>query len=111
MPQNAFEKYIGQTRTMKCGLKATIIAYRNNKDIDVRFEDGSIKESTCTKQFNEGSIAHPNNILFDTYKISKAAFVFHNKTYFYVTYTENDSEISEIMCVDDMKQKLPELAQ
>lgn len=56
------EKYIGQTRMMKCGMKATVIA---------------------------------------------AAFVFHDKTHFYVTYTENDSEILDVMCIDDMKQKLP----
>ena len=30
----------GETRMMNCGMKATIIRYGNNGDIDVRFEDG-----------------------------------------------------------------------
>lgn len=102
---------IGQTHTMSCGMKATIIAYRKSTDIDVQFEDGHIREHKAISEFNEGQIAHPTNILFDTYKLNKVAFVFHDKTYFYVTYAENDSEVSEVMCIDDMKQKLPELAQ
>lgn len=38
------EKWIGQTRMMKCGMKATVIAYRNFNDIDVQFENGTIHE-------------------------------------------------------------------
>ena len=93
---------IGQTHTMSCGMKATIIAYRKSTDIDVQFEDGHIREHKAIGEFNKGQIAHPTNILFDTYKLDKVAFQFHDKTYFYVTYTKNDSEISEIMCIDDV---------
>ena len=103
--------YLGKTHTMKSGIKATIIKYRNVNDIDVQFEDNTIRKHMAIRNFNRGIIAHPNkNIIFGTYKISKIAFQFHDKTYFYVTYTENNSEISEVMCIDDMKQKLPELA-
>lgn len=111
MPRPAGKKTyrIGQTHTMSCGMKATIIAYRKSTDIDVQFEDGHIREHKAIGEFNKGQIAHPTNILFDTYKLDKVAFQFHDKTYFYVTYTKKDSEISEIMCIDDMKQKLPEL--
>lgn len=35
-------KYLGMTRTMKCGMKATIIAYRGYDDIDVKFENGGV---------------------------------------------------------------------
>lgn len=101
------KNYLGQTRLMKCGMYATVIAYRKYKDIDVQFEDGTMQQHVHLRNFNQGWISHPTNILFNKYEISKIAFAFHNKTYFYVTYTENDSEISDIMCVDDMKQKLP----
>ena len=108
---NARNKYIGETLIMNCGIKATIIEYRTNRDIDIKFEDGTIREHRTVNDFYNGKIAHPNNnILFDTYKLDKVAFQFHDKTYFYVTYTKNDSEISEVMCIDDMKNKLPELA-
>lgn len=113
MPRPAGKKTyrIGQTRMMSCGMQATIIAYRGTNDIDIQFKDGTIREHKTMSEFNNGKIAHPTNILFDTYKLDKVAFQFHDKTYFYVTYTKNNSEISEVMCIDDMKQKLPELAQ
>ncbi len=34
---------IGESKVMHCGLKATVIAYRNSRDIDVEFEDGTIR--------------------------------------------------------------------
>ena len=101
------EKYLGKTRMMNCGLNATVIACRDASDIDVQFEDGTVRKHIRADCFVATHIAHPTNVLFDTYKLNKAAFVFHDKTYFYVTYTENDSEILDVMCVDDMKQKLP----
>ena len=96
--------YINSTNTMNNGLKVTIITYRGSNDIDVQFEDGVIREHTSVGDFNRGLIAHPTKILFNTYKITKIAFVFHNKTYFYVTYTKNNCEIMDVMCIDDMKQ-------
>ena len=101
------EKYLGKTKMMNCGLNATVIACRDASDIDVQFEDGTVREHIRADCFVATHIAHPTNVLFDTYKLNRAAFVFHDKTYFYVTYTENDSEILDVMCVDDMKQKLP----
>lgn len=103
------DSYIGQTNIMKCGIKATIITYRKYADIDIQFEDNTICKHMTISNFQNGRIGHPTNILFGTYKLNKVAFIFHNKTYFYVTYTENSSEISEVMCMDDMKQKLPKL--
>ena len=51
------EKYIGMTNTMKCGMKATIIAYRGCADIDIQFEDGTIREHMKTNCFRQGDIA------------------------------------------------------
>lgn len=109
-PANYQEMYIGQTHTMNCGMKATVIAYRQSYDIDIQFEDGVIREHMKIDSFNKGNIAHPTNVLFNTYKLNKVAFVFHNKTYFYVTYTKDNCEAMDVMCIDDMKQKLPVLA-
>ena len=48
--------HIGEKKQMKNGLFATIIAYRNYNDIDVEFEDGTIREHRRYSNFNEGSI-------------------------------------------------------
>lgn len=51
---------IGETRMMKCGLKATIIKYNNVKDIIVQFEDKTIMYNKCYSAFKRGEIKHPN---------------------------------------------------
>lgn len=35
---------VGETQMMNCGMRATIIRYREYADIDVRFEDGTVAE-------------------------------------------------------------------
>ena len=42
---------------MKNGLSATIIAYRNNKDVTVRFENGVVRERMCYSNFVKGDIS------------------------------------------------------
>ena len=101
------EKYLGKIKTMNCGLKATVISCKNAMDIDVQFEDGTIREHVRASHFMAAHITHPTNVLFDTYKLNNVAFIFHDKTYFYVTYTKDNSETLDVMCVDDMKQKFP----
>ena len=51
---------IGETRVMNCGMKATIIEYRKARDIDVKFEDGQIRERVEWRNFISGAIAHPD---------------------------------------------------
>jgi len=50
---------IGETRMMNCCMNATIIAARSNRDIDVRFEDGTIVEHRDKYSFYRGSILNP----------------------------------------------------
>lgn len=50
---------IGETVTASNGLKATIIAYRRAKDIDIEFEDGIIVTNKDYCNFKRGSITHP----------------------------------------------------
>ena len=52
--------YVGETALMNCGIKATIIAARSSKDIDVQFEDGTIVYQKGYDKFSRGRIAHPN---------------------------------------------------
>ena len=52
------ENRLGETRTMNCGMKATIIRYENNRDIDVRFEDGKVVGHKAYSTFKKGEIAH-----------------------------------------------------
>ena len=51
---------LGETKMMNCGMKATIVRYGNSKDIDVRFEDGTIAKCKGYKEFKKGGIANPN---------------------------------------------------
>lgn len=50
------DKYLGQTKMMKCGVKATVTKVRNYDDIDVCFENGIIKKHTCINNFKSGNI-------------------------------------------------------
>lgn len=49
-----------ETRVMKNGMETTIIAYRNNKDIDVQFKDGTIVTHRVYNNFKNGYIRNPN---------------------------------------------------
>lgn len=52
--------YINETRIMNNGMKATIIAYRSNRDIDIQFEDGTIVTNKRKGNFDRGEIENPN---------------------------------------------------
>ena len=54
-------KRMGETKTMNCGLSATIIAYRNAADIDIQFDNGQLVKGVSYKTFSEGHILPPNN--------------------------------------------------
>lgn len=51
---------IGKKVMQHCGMNATCIAYRGNKDIDIKFEDGSIVKHRTKIHFLNGGIANPN---------------------------------------------------
>ena len=52
------ENRLDETQMMKCGMKATIIRYNGVRDIDVRFEDGTVVEHKTYDNFKRGVIAH-----------------------------------------------------
>lgn len=51
---------IGETSIANNGLQMKIIAYRNNNDIDIQFEDGTIVTHKKYYRFKKGCIQHPN---------------------------------------------------
>ena len=52
------EQKLGVTKMMNCGLKATVIAYRGCRDIDVRFENGNIVSHKQWENFKRGNITY-----------------------------------------------------
>lgn len=58
--QNLREQRLGETRMMNCGLKAKIIKYITNTNIDVEFEDGYIAKHKCYDSFINGAINNKN---------------------------------------------------
>lgn len=59
-PSTTAKARLGETQMMNCGMKATIIRYNGVRDIDVRFEDGTIVGSKTYNAFKKGSIANQN---------------------------------------------------
>ena len=51
-----YKERFGETKVMKCGMKATVMAYRNPTDIDVQFENGAIREHCAYSNFTQGTI-------------------------------------------------------
>ena len=49
---------LGEARMMNCGMKATIARYNGVRDIDIRFEDGTMIEHKIYDNFKRGVIAH-----------------------------------------------------
>lgn len=50
--------YVGKTKTMNCGLNATVIEDFGCNNITVQFEDGLIKKNCRRDKFREGKIGH-----------------------------------------------------
>ena len=48
---------VGETNINNKGFKMTIIEYRNARDIDIQFEDGTIIEHTTYAQFHQGTLS------------------------------------------------------
>ena len=57
---NKKEERIGETKIARNGLAVTITKYRTNQDIDVEFEDGLKVTNKTYKEFQLGSIRHPD---------------------------------------------------
>lgn len=56
--KNYKEQRLGEIRTMNCGVEATITAWRNYNDIDIRFSDGTVKEHCFYENFKTGKYSN-----------------------------------------------------
>ena len=63
---------LGERRMMSCNQAATIIAYRSSKDIDVKFDDGTIVTNKRYSRFKEGYIKYPTSPV-EEHKVTMAA--------------------------------------
>lgn len=70
---------IGETRIMNNGMIATVIAYRNCKDIDIKFEDGNIIEHRYYRHFLSGCIGNKNDHILTEKELSLLELKYINK--------------------------------
>ena len=68
---------LGETRRMNNGMMATIIAYQNNTDVDIQFEDGTIVYHKTYGSFKKGEIANPNYKLMNQTSINELICAFY----------------------------------
>lgn len=81
---------IGETRTMNCGLKATVIAYRRSNDIDVQFETGEIRSNTCYSHFVNGKIKPVKTVICDQSRVGEAKKMVNGHMATIVAYRSSD---------------------
>lgn len=60
---------LGETKLMNCGMKATIIRFNSNSDLDVEFEDGTIITNRIYSDFDRGMISPNKYILINGHRI------------------------------------------
>ena len=70
---------LGEVWKMNNGMMAEIIAYRNNTDIDVQFEDGTIVYHKQYSALKKGNIANPNYKLMSQTSINELICSFYLK--------------------------------
>lgn len=51
---------VGTVKRQNCGMDATIIRYGGSNDIDIQFEDGTVKQHQLWSSFINGNIKNPN---------------------------------------------------
>lgn len=57
--ENRRKQRIGEKQKMNCGYVAEIIEYRSCQDMDIQFEDGTVRKSVKYAQFIRGQYKHP----------------------------------------------------
>jgi hypothetical protein len=74
----------GESRAMNCGMKATIIEYREAKDIDIQFEDKTVVKHRNYGAFKRGNIMYPNKTINDV-EIGQEAYRSSREVYYNCT--------------------------
>ncbi len=52
-----YKSYVGYTKTMNCGIKATVIEDFGCNDVTVRFENGAIRQHIRRDHFRDGKVS------------------------------------------------------
>lgn len=66
---------VGETKTMNCGMVATVLSDNGYKSITIQFEDGTIVENCRRDKFREGKIRNPSLKNESTEPREKASYV------------------------------------
>ena len=92
-----FEKPIGQIVQANNGLKAMIVDYTNNRNMKLRFEDGTIVTCHSFSLFKSGKVAHPHigrrsdHLFYGVY--TQMAFQSTDGTYYISTFSDGARDI------------------
>lgn len=69
----------GMTRVMNCGRTATIEAYRNSCDMDIRYSDGTLKAGVRYDKFLKGEVKYPAKKVYSSCASDKVNKHLHEK--------------------------------
>lgn len=92
---------LGETSISNSGMGMKIVAYRNSKDLDVQFEDGTIIKNRSYGDFKKGKIKNPNLLKPNTLKeeregeISTATNGMKMKLISYRSYSDVDIQFED----------------
>lgn len=67
----AQKRHVGERNQNVCGLWMEIVAYRGSKDMDIRFDDGTIVTGKTYGSFKNGNIPNPNQPTLDVKKLQE----------------------------------------
>lgn len=57
LKKGAKDKYLGMSRKMNCGLVATVIEYKNCKNLTIQFENGVVKNGVRSDHYLDGKVS------------------------------------------------------
>ena len=57
------EVYVGMSKLNNKGERMTIVAYHNSSNVDVQFEDGTVKKGISMGNFYTGSVMNPGKYI------------------------------------------------
>lgn len=58
--RHKYSKYLSETKTMSCGLEATVTEYFGCRNCTVTFSDGTVVKNVNHAHFRKGQVGHPN---------------------------------------------------
>lgn len=100
-PAHTIKDRTGETKRAHNGMQMTLIAYRLDNDIDIRFEDGLIVKHQYYQMFRKGYIKHPFPYEIGHISIDKPAYIYKDTGFFFCHCIKTNRV--GIMSVDEIK--------